>query len=133
EAQRLDLLASDLAAASAPALEAALQHQDLQTLQLIGDTLLNNPAVVGARIADADGNPLYEVRRNDPLAVALLEADTRSMRRSLGGAEALGSVEITVGRAGMNAASQALRAQLEQSKQRDYERRLWLIGVLGAA
>jgi diguanylate cyclase (GGDEF)-like protein/PAS domain S-box-containing protein len=131
EAERLDLIASDLAAANSPALEAALRDGDHAALENITNVLLGNPYSVAARVLNADGAVLLETARQDPWTSQLSDEDKRSIRRGLGGVEALGTLEITVGRPGLRATAQTLRTQLVRVQRRDFERRIWITAGVG--
>lgn len=132
EAQRLDLLASDLAAASAPILENALKNNDVKGAQRATDALLENPATVTATVTRTDGTVLAEARRSDPWTTTLADEEKRTVRRELGDVDAIGAVEITVGRAGLHASARALREQLERVERYDFTRWIWVIGAAGA-
>ena len=131
EAQRLDLFASDLAATNSAALEAALRDGDVRMVERIATALLNNPYAMVARVLNPDGSVLFETRRQDLWIKEIEPKDQRTIRRGLGDVEALGTLEITVARPGLSATVQTLRAQLERVQQRDFERRIWIIGGVG--
>jgi diguanylate cyclase (GGDEF)-like protein/PAS domain S-box-containing protein len=130
EAQRLELLASDLAAASAPSLENALRKNDSAAVRRTVSALLENPATVAAIVTRPDGTVVAESRRTDLWTTTLAAEEKRSVRRGLGDVEVLGTVEVTVGRAGLRASASALRAQLERGERQDFNRWIWII--LGA-
>jgi diguanylate cyclase (GGDEF)-like protein/PAS domain S-box-containing protein len=132
EAQRLDLLASDLAAANAQALEGALSFGEQSTLQSIANSLLTHPAVVSVTITKADGSVPVSVRRNDAWARTLAPTEKRTVRRELGALQSLGTLEIAVGRPGLLASAKALRAELEQVNRDDFHRWNWIIVAAGA-
>jgi diguanylate cyclase (GGDEF)-like protein/PAS domain S-box-containing protein len=131
EAQRLDLFASDLAANNSVALEAALRDGDKRMVERIATALLNNPYAMVARVLNPDGSVLFETRRQDLWTREIDPKDQRTIRRGLGGVEALGTLEITVARPGLSGTVQTLRAQLARVQQRDFERRIWIIGGVG--
>ncbi|HEY0682681.1 MAG TPA: EAL domain-containing protein [Steroidobacter sp.] len=131
EAQRLDLLASDMAAAGAQALETALKEQDQRTLEKVVASLLNNPYSISARVVAPDGSVVYETIRQDQWTQQLTAQDKRTIRRTLGGVESLGTLEIVVGRPGLADTAHALRTQLERVQQRDFERRIWIVAGVG--
>lgn len=131
ETERLDRLASDIVARSAPALEEALRNNDTQAVRRTVDALLQDPATVSARVTRADETVVYENRR-EMLEHTLAAEEKRSIERVLGDVDALGAVEITVGRPGLLASSQALRSQLENVKRRDSNWQFWIIGGAGS-
>jgi diguanylate cyclase (GGDEF)-like protein/PAS domain S-box-containing protein len=131
EAQRLDLFASDLAANNSVALETALRDGDTRMVERIATALLNNPYAMVARVLNPDGSVLFETRRQDLWIKQIEPKDQRTIRRGLGDVESLGTLEITVARPGMSATVQTLRSQLIRVQQRDFERRIWIIGGVG--
>lgn len=131
EGQRLDLLASDMATAAAQALETALHDQDKGTIERVVVSLLNNPYSISARVLAPDGSVLHETVRQDQWTKHITDQDKRTIRRGLGGVEALGTLEIVVGRPGLADTALALRTQLERVQQRDFERRIWVVAGVG--
>jgi diguanylate cyclase (GGDEF)-like protein/PAS domain S-box-containing protein len=132
EAQRLDLLAGDLAAVNAPALERALRADDAAAIRRLTTALLDNPAAVAVKVTRTDGTAVFETTRSDQWSKALGAVEKRSVRRDLGDTQALGALEITVGRPGLIASAQALRQQLEQEGRQEFSRWIWIIGAAGA-
>jgi diguanylate cyclase (GGDEF)-like protein/PAS domain S-box-containing protein len=132
EAQRLDLLASDLAAANAPALEAALSFDEQVALRQISETLLKHPSVVAVTILKVDGTAAIEQMRSEPWAQTLAPQEKRTVRRELGALQSIGAIEIVVGRPGLLGSAAALRAQLEQIERDDFFRWIWIIVSAGA-
>ena len=131
ESQRLDLFASDLAANNSGALEAALRDGDKRMVERIAIALLNNPYAMITRVLNPDGSVMFETRRQDLWTKEIDAKDQRTIRRGLGDVESLGTLEITVARPGLSATVQTLRAQLARVQQRDFERRIWIIGGVG--
>jgi diguanylate cyclase (GGDEF)-like protein/PAS domain S-box-containing protein len=132
EAQRLDQLASDLAAAGAPTLESALRKRDDAAVRRATAALFENPATVAASVTRSDGTIAFATEREDHWTAALAADEKRTVRRELGDLDALGAISITVGRPGLRASAHALRVQLEQVEQRDFARWLWIISAAGA-
>ncbi|MGH8189079.1 MAG: PAS domain S-box protein, partial [Steroidobacteraceae bacterium] len=131
EAQRLDTLAGDLAAASAPALENALRSGDDEAVRRTATALLENPSAIAIRVLRPDGSVAFETVRSNPWVGMLEDAEKRTVTRELGGIEPLGRLEITAGRANLIASAGALRAQLESVNQRDFGRRVGVIALAG--
>lgn len=131
EAQRLDMLASDIATTHASELETALRTGNRAVITNVGEHILANRIVTYVRIANAANTTLYEARRGSPWVAELAPEEKRDVRRTLGGLKALGVIEITVARQGLIASAQGLRAQIEATEQQDFERRLWSIAGAG--
>ncbi len=131
ESGRLELLASDLAAANAAALEGALSFDETATIERIADALLENPAVVSVTVYEQDGSVAVERARADVWSRTLADAEKRTVKRDLGALQAVGSIEITVGRPGLLASGRALRAQLERGERADFHIWVWIIAVAG--
>lgn len=129
ESRRLDLLASDITAAGAHLFEQALRDDDAETVRREAAVLLENPATIAARIIDKDGSIVYEAQRTDPWVLALAAGEKRGFRRVLG--ESSGSLEITVGRPGLEASAHALREQLESAERGAFQRWIWIIIATG--
>lgn len=132
EAQRLDLLASDLAAATAPALENALRAGDDVAIHRIAGALLENHATITVRVSRPGEPAPFEARRAAAWASSLAPEEQRTVRRELGDLEPLGAIELTVGRPGLRASATALRTQLQGVEQRDFTRKVWIISAAGA-
>ena len=77
ELQRLDALAGDLAAATAPALEKALRAGDDDTVSRIASALLENHATVAVRVLRPDGTLLFETQRSNAWASSLAPEEQR--------------------------------------------------------
>jgi diguanylate cyclase (GGDEF)-like protein/PAS domain S-box-containing protein len=131
ETQRLDLLASDLAAATAPALENALRAGDDETVRRIATALLENHATIAVRVLRPGDVTLFETRRSTAWASSLTAEEQRTVRRELGDLQVLGAIELTVGRPGLRASATALRTQLQSVEQRDFARNVWIIAAAG--
>jgi diguanylate cyclase (GGDEF)-like protein/PAS domain S-box-containing protein len=132
EAERMQLLASDLAAAHASDVERALQAGDTAALEHAVAAVLGHPAAIAARITRADNQILAEAL-SDPQRTAGLAAEERSrVQRELVDVEPATTLEITVGRAGLLASARALRTQLERVEREEFARRMWRIPVAGA-
>jgi len=129
ESQRLDQLASDIAAASAHIFEKALGEDDAEAVRRKAAVLLENPATIAARITDKDGSIVYEAQRTDLWTLALAADEKRSVRRALSGSA--GSLEITVGRPGLKASTHVLREQLESAEHHIFQRWIWIIIAAG--
>src|SRR5262249_17849434 len=132
EIQRLDALAGDLAAATAPPLENALRTRDETTMRRIASALLENHATVAVRVLRPDGTVLFETRRSNAWASSLTDEEQRTVRRELGDLQLLGTLELTVARPGLRSSATALRTQLQQVQQRDFARKVWIIVGAGA-
>lgn len=132
ETQRLDTLAGDLAAASAPALENALRGGDDEAVRRTATALLENPAAIAVRVLRPDGSVAFETVRSNPWVGMLEDAEQRTAARELGGLEPLGRLQITVGRANLIASASALRTQLESVNRQDFGRRVGVIALAGA-
>jgi diguanylate cyclase (GGDEF)-like protein/PAS domain S-box-containing protein len=132
ETTRLDALASDLAAANASAVEAALSLKDEAQLRQIARSLLANPAVVAVNITRADGSIALQQTRTESWATTLAPQEKRTVRRELGAFQTVGAVEIVVGRSGLLASAAALRAELEQIERDEFHRWIWIILATGA-
>ena len=113
EIQRLDVAASDLAAATAPALENALRARDEETVSRIATALLENHATIAVRVLRPDGTQLFETRRSNAWASSLAAEEQRTVRRDLGDVQTLGTLELTVARPGLRSSAAALRTQLQ--------------------
>ena len=131
EMQRLDALASDLAAATAPALENALRAGDTDTVKRIASALLENHATVAVRVLGPDGTQLFETRRSNAWASSLTPEEQRTVRRSLGDLQLLGTLELTAARPGLQSSANALRSQLQVVEQHGFARKVWLIAGAG--
>ena len=131
ELQRLDALAGDLAAATAPALEKALRAGDDDTVSRIASALLENHATVAVRVLRPDGTLLFETQRSNAWASSLAPEEQRTVRRELGDLQLLGTMELTVGRPGLRSSATALRSQLQSIEQRGFTRKVWIIGAAG--
>jgi nitrogen fixation/metabolism regulation signal transduction histidine kinase len=132
ELQRLDTLASDLAAATAPALENALRARDDATVSRIGSALLENHATVAVRVLRPNGTLIFETRRSNAWASSLTAEEQHSVKRELGGLQKLGTLELTVARPGLHSSAMALRTQLQHVEQRGFARKVWIIVGAGA-
>ena len=132
EAQRLDSQAWDLAAAHATALEAALRRNDVAAVGNIGNLILANRLVAAVTVKGAAAQPLFSTTRSESWASHLAPEEKRTVHRDLGGTQALGSIDITVGRPGLLASAHALRTQLQGVEQRSVNPRLWIIFAAGA-
>jgi diguanylate cyclase (GGDEF)-like protein/PAS domain S-box-containing protein len=132
EAQRLDTLAGDLAAASAPALENALRSGDDEAVRRTASALLENPSAIAIRLLRPDGSVAFETVRSNPWVGMLEDAEKRTVTRELGDLQTLGKLEISVGRANLLASATALRSQLESVNQQDFGRRVAVIVLAGA-
>ena len=80
EIQRLDALAGDLAAATAPALEKALRERDDDTVRRIASALLENHATVAVRVLRPDGTLLSETQRSNAWASTLTAEEQRTVQ-----------------------------------------------------
>ena len=127
ELQRLDVLAGDLAAATAPSMENALRTHDETTMRRIATALLENHATIAVRVLRPDGTVLFATQRSNAWASTLVPEEQRTVRRELGDLQLLGTLELTVGRPGLRSSASALRAQLQQVQQRDFARKVWVI------
>jgi diguanylate cyclase (GGDEF)-like protein/PAS domain S-box-containing protein len=131
EAQRLDLLASDLIATNVQAIEGALSFGEQSSLENIATSLLDHPAVVSVTISKADGATSVNVQRTDAWVRSLAPVEKRLVRRELGGLQSVGTLEIVVGRPGLLASARALREELEQVNREDFRRWNWIIAAAG--
>jgi diguanylate cyclase (GGDEF)-like protein/PAS domain S-box-containing protein len=131
ESERLNTLASDLAARHASTIERALRAQDARTAEAALAAILENPAATSARITRS-GDALHEAERTDEWTTALAPEETRSVRRELVDVEPASTLEITVGRPGLLASARALREQLERVEREDFTRGAWAIALAGA-
>ncbi|MGH8239680.1 MAG: diguanylate cyclase domain-containing protein, partial [Steroidobacteraceae bacterium] len=131
ELQRLDTLAGDLAAATAPALENALRARDDDTVKRIATALLENHATIAVRVLRPDGRQLFEARRSNAWASSLTAEEQRVVRRELGDLQVLGTLELIVARPGLLSSATALRSQLQGVEQRSFARKIWIIGAAG--
>lgn len=131
--QHLDSLGSDITAGSAQILEKALAEADHETIRGELGALLENPTTIAARISGRDGGILNEVHREDPWISTLGAEEKLDFRRELssGGAQSMGSLEITMARPGLNAAAQALREQLENAEQGVFHSWVWIVVAAG--
>ena len=127
ELQRLDTLASDLAAATAPSLENALRAGDNETVSRIATALLENHATIAVRVLRPNGTLIFETRRSNAWASTLTTEEQRSVRRELGDVQPLGTLELTVARPGLNSSASALRSQLQRVEQRGFAHKVWII------
>ena len=132
EAQRLDQLAGDLAASSAPTLERALLAHDDAAVRRATAAMFENPATIAVSVTRSDGTIAFATQREDHWTDALAADEKRTVQRGLGGLDALGAVDITVGRPGLHASAHALRVQLEQVERHDFTRWAWIIAAAGA-
>jgi hypothetical protein len=114
ETRRLEMLASDLAAANAAMLENALSVDEQNTIEQTVDAMLKNPSVVGVTVYGDDGTIAHRRIREDVWSQTLAPEERRTIKRTLGALQAVGAVEVTVGRPGLLASGAALRDQLEQ-------------------
>lgn len=131
EAQRLDLEAGNIAAAHRVELENALRQGDTKALRRLGELILADRIVTSVTISNAADQPVYQGSRNEAWVETLAPEEKRTVRRSLGGLEALGAIEVQVGRSALLASAQGLRVQLESVKRQDFNRQLWLLGSAG--
>ena len=131
EGQRLEAQASDLAARVAPILEEAIRAKDIPAIRRAGQSLLTSPFVVAVTVTDAKGRPLFAVVRDETSTRTLAPEERRTVKRELGGIEALGEVQIEAGRGGLLVSSRALRAQLDRVEDRGRDRWLWVISTTG--
>jgi diguanylate cyclase (GGDEF)-like protein/PAS domain S-box-containing protein len=131
EIQRLDALAGDLAAATAPALENALRAGDDDTVRRIASALLENHATVAVRVLRPDGTLLFETRRSNAWASSLTSEEQLTVRRSLGDLQLLGTLELTAARPGLQSSANALRSQLQVVEQRGFAQKAWLVAGAG--
>lgn len=129
ELERLDLLASDLAATYAPAVERALRDDDAAALERALAAVVANPAVLAARVERA-GAVVLERNRPAQSKSAPAPGETRTAQHALA-SEPASSLEITVGRKGLAAAGRALRRRLETA-QPPATRSMGLIALAGA-
>jgi len=132
ELQRLDSLASDLASATAPSLENALRARDEETVSRIAAALLENHATVAVRVLRPNGSLIFETRRSNAWASTLTTEEQRTVRRELGDAQPLGTLELTVARPGLHSSATALRTQLQSVEQHGFGRKVWIIFGAGA-
>jgi diguanylate cyclase (GGDEF)-like protein/PAS domain S-box-containing protein len=132
EGERLQLLASDLAAAHASEIERALKAGDEAALERAVAAVLGHPAAVAARITRADDQILVEALSDAQWTAALAGEERRSVRRELIDVEPGATLEIIVGRAGLLASARALRTQLERVEREDFASRVWRIPLAGA-
>jgi PAS domain S-box-containing protein len=132
ELQRLDSLASDLASATAPSLENALRARDEETVSRIAAALLENHATVAVRVLRPNGSLIFETRRSNAWASTLTTEEQRTVRRELGDAQPLGTLELTVARPGLHSSATALRTQLQSVEQHGFGRKVWIIVGAGA-
>ncbi|WP_168160103.1 putative bifunctional diguanylate cyclase/phosphodiesterase [Steroidobacter denitrificans] len=128
ESRRLDQLADDIATAGAPLFEKALREDDLETVRRNAADLLENPATIAVRITGEDGGIVYEAQRIEPWTLSLAADEKRSFRRALG--ESTGSLEIIVGRPGLEASARTLREQLKDAERYTFQR--WSRIIIGA-
>jgi len=131
ELQRLDVAGSDIIAAHTADLESALRANDKNAVRRIGELMLANRMVTFVRIDDAAGKSVYEAVRDEPWVESLQPSEERQARRTLGGLQTLGAVEIGIARAGLITSAKGLRAQLESVERHDFNRRLWSIAGAG--
>jgi diguanylate cyclase (GGDEF)-like protein/PAS domain S-box-containing protein len=131
ESLRLDLLASDLAAANAPAIESALRGGDALTVNRALNAILEHPAAIAARVTRG-GEIVYEAKRADGWTATLAPEELRTVRRAMVGVEPPGDIAIIVARPGLLATASALREQLERVERSDFNRWMWTIGIAGA-
>jgi diguanylate cyclase (GGDEF)-like protein/PAS domain S-box-containing protein len=131
EAQRLELLAGDLAATSGPALENALRRHDDAAVRRATAELFEHPATLAVSVTRKDGTVAFATKREDRWSAGLRREEQRTIRRELGDLEPLGALEITVGRPGLRASAEAVRAQLEHVERRDFRRWMWIISAAG--
>jgi len=131
EIQRLDVLAGDLAAATAPPLENALRAGDDETVRRIASALLENHATVAVRVLRPNGTLLFETRRSNAWASSLSAEEQRTVRRELGDLQLFGTLELTVARPALHSSATALRTQLQHVEQRGFARKVWIIGGAG--
>ena len=131
EAQRLESLSADLATASAALLEPALHAQDALVIERVGQTLLANPAVVSAIITDSSGAHLFAGKNEHASTLNLAPAERRTARRAIGASEAIGAIQVEVGRPGLLSAAASVHAQLMAAERYDFYRWLWMLGLAG--
>lgn len=131
ETARLEREASDLLATHATALESALSRNDRKSLASIGAEILATPSAIVVTISTSGGEVVFEQRKSEPWVANLESDERRSARRTLGEHEAIGTVTIEVGRAGLLASAQGLRTQLEYVERGDFARWVWIIGGAG--
>jgi diguanylate cyclase (GGDEF)-like protein/PAS domain S-box-containing protein len=131
EGERLQLLASDLAAAHASEMERALRAGDEAALERAVAAVLTHPAAVAARVTRADNQILIEALSDAQWTAALAGEERRRVQRELIDVEPATTLEIVVGRAGLLASARALRTQLERVEREDFARRVWRIPVAG--
>ena len=131
EIKRLDALAGDLAAATAPPLEKALRDRDDETVKRIATAVLENHATVAVRILRPDGTLLFETQRSNAWASSLTTEEQRRVKRELGDLQLLGTLELTVARPGLRASAAELRTQLQGVEQRGFIRKVWVIVAAG--
>ena len=120
EAQRLELQAADLATEVTPTLEAAIRNSDTAAIRRAGEYLLTNPVVVAATVTDAKGRPLFAGVRDEAWVRTLAPEERRTVKRDLGGIDALGTIQIETGRAGLLASARALRQSIDRSQERNW-------------
>ena len=132
EQERLDREGNAIVAAHASRIESALVADDPPALVAASRPLLNSPIATSVAVTDAQGELLYKEKRTDPWVAALRSDERRVIQRSLGGTRSVGTVELEVGRAGLNASAQALRIQLQGAERVDFSRWLWIILSAGA-
>lgn len=131
ESRRLDLQAGDITAVHAVALEDALRRGDEKAIRRLGELIIANRVVTYVLISNAAGNPVYRASRNEAWVDTLAPEETQTARRTLGGLEPLGAVEVQVGRAGLLASAHGLRSQLEHVERHDFNRQLWILAAAG--
>ena len=131
EAQRLDRVASDLAATNASTIEDALRSGDALAVNRSLSAILEHPAAIAAHVTRGD-EIVYEAKRADGWTATLAPQEVRSVRRALVGVEPPGDIVIVAGRPGLLASAQALREQLERVERNDFTRWMWTIGIAGA-
>ena len=132
EAERLELQADELAAAVSPTIEEAIRAKDLAKIRRTAEALLMQPAVLAATITDVNERPLAAAVRDETWVRTLAPEERRTVKRSLGGVEPLGQIQIEVGRPGLLASANALRAQLEKAEHDNLGRWLAIIAGTGA-
>jgi len=132
EAGRLERLANDFANANARALENALHYDERSTIEHVVATLLENPAVIGVAVHDADGHALVVRHREDIWSTTLAPEEKLTIKRELGERQPVGTIEITMGRPGLLASARALSSELEREEREEFRGWLWIIAGAGA-
>ncbi len=133
ETERLESQANDFAAAVIPTMETALRARDLAKIRSTAEALLLQPAVVAVTVTDTNDRALAAAVRGDAWVRTLDAQERRTVKRALGGAEPLGSIQIEVGRPGLLASADALQMQLEEAQPAALGSWVWLTAAASIA